>query len=255
MERTLSYFVADTHLGLELNDPKAREERFVKFLREIPGDRTENLFLLGDIWDFWYEYRDVVPKGYTRVFSAIQDLEDAGVKVWFTPGNHDVWAYGYFEELGMRLLPQPALVSIGGKNFCLGHGHSLGKADFGARFLNWLFNNKVAQVLFSALHPWFAFRIGNGWSRHNRVSRKEPYVFNLEKCPLVDFARDYSKTHDVDCYVFGHYHSVADETLPDGARFFILGDWIRTDSYFFLTFDAATSRFSTVFSGYSQNKE
>ena len=97
--RNLTYFVADVHLGLDVNDPAGREARFVAFLRSIPADRTEALYLLGDIWDFWYEYRDVVPKGYVRVFAALTDLMDAGVRVCFFTGNHDVWAYRYFEEL------------------------------------------------------------------------------------------------------------------------------------------------------------
>lgn len=254
-ERTLSYFASDVHLGLDVNDPKAREERFVRFLREIPADRTENLFLLGDVWDFWYEYRDVVPKGYSRVFSALQDLMDAGVKVCFCPGNHDVWAYSYFEELGIRKIQQPYLVEIGGKKFCVGHGHGLGPVGAGARLLNGVFQNRVAQILFSAVHPWFAFRFGNGWSRHNRLSRKEPYIFTLEKCPLTKFVNDYAAEHDVDFFVFGHYHVNVNEALPSGARLLMLGDWVRTDSYFFLVFDAATSLCSSVFSGYSQKIE
>lgn len=255
MERTLSYFASDVHLGLDVNDPAAREERFIKFLREIPSDRTENLFLLGDIWDFWYEYRDVVPKGYARVFSAIQDLIATGVNVYFCPGNHDVWAYSYFEQLGMKKIGQPHLMEIGGKKFCVGHGHGLGPVGAGAGFLNGLFHNRVAQCLFSALHPWFAFRFGNSWSRHNRLSRKEPYIFETDKCPLVAFVRGFAASHEVDFFVFGHYHVKIDEALPSGARLLMLGDWVRPDSYFFLVFDAATSRFSTTFSGYSQNIE
>lgn len=113
MERSLSYFVADVHLGLDVADPIGREQRFVAFLRSLPP-QTEALYLLGDIWDFWYEYRDVVPKGYVRVFGALADLMDRGVKVYFFQGNHDVWTYSYFEELGMTRLQQPCLVTIGG---------------------------------------------------------------------------------------------------------------------------------------------
>ena len=118
---TKSYFVSDVHLGLQVADPAGREARFVDFLRGLPQD-AEALYLLGDIWDFWYEYRDVVPKGYVRVLAAIQDLITRGVKVYFFQGNHDVWTYSYFEELGMIKLTQPALVEIAGKKFCLGHG-------------------------------------------------------------------------------------------------------------------------------------
>ena len=118
MSRNLTYFASDVHLGLQVADPAGREARFVSFLKRIPAAETDALYLLGDIWDFWYEYRDVVPKGSVRVFGALTDLMDAGVKVYFFPGNHDIWAYGYFEELGMKILEQPYVTEIGGKTFC-----------------------------------------------------------------------------------------------------------------------------------------
>ena len=108
-DRRLTFFASDVHLGLDVSCPRDREARFVQFLRSIPKDETEALYLLGDIWDFWYEYRDVVPKGYVRVFAALADLMDSGVSVYFFQGNHDVWTYSYFEELGMKRLVQPAL--------------------------------------------------------------------------------------------------------------------------------------------------
>ena len=155
MPRNLTYFASDVHLGLRVADPAGREARFVSFLRSIPAAETEALYLLGDIWDFWYEYRDVVPKGYVRVFGALTDLMDAGVKVYFFPGNHDVWAYGYFEELGMKILQQPYVTEIGGKTFCLGHGDGLGPVDRGYRILRGIFHNRFLQAcrLVAALPP------------------------------------------------------------------------------------------------------
>ena len=164
MGRYLTYFVADVHLGLEVNDPADRERRFTGFLRSLPKEETEALYLLGDIWDFWYEYRDVVPKGYIGVLAALTDLMEAGVKVYFFQGNHDVWTYHYFEELGMKRLVQPAYVEIAGTRFCLGHGDGLGPVPAGYRFLRGIFHNRVLQFLFSMLHPWLAFRFGKGWS-------------------------------------------------------------------------------------------
>lgn len=240
MERTLSYFVADVHLGLDVADPIAREQRFVSFLRSLPP-QTEALYLLGDIWDFWYEYRDVVPKGYVRVFGALADLMDKGVKVYFFQGNHDVWTYSYFEELGMKRLEQPCLVSIGGKSFCLGHGDGLGPVPFGYRFLRGLFHNKVAQFLFSLLHPWIAFRLGNGWSRNNRLAHNKTYVFKGEDEPLYKFALEYSRTHKVDHFVFGHYHVAIDQPIPTGASLHIIKDWIDSSPY--LCFDSASGCF------------
>jgi UDP-2,3-diacylglucosamine hydrolase len=171
-ERKGVYFVSDVHLGLDVKDPAAREARFVSFLRGIPADTTLALYLLGDIWDFWYEYRDVVPKGYVRVFSALMDLMDAGVKVYFFPGNHDIWCYSYFESLGMTVVrEQPQLVEVGGKVFCLGHGDGLGPGMRGYKFMNSVFKCRFIQRLFSTLHPWLAYRLGLGWSRRSRLAR------------------------------------------------------------------------------------
>ena len=170
-EGALAFFVSDVHLGLDVAGPDERERRFVDFLRGLP-DSASSLYLLGDIWDFWYEYRDVVPKGYVRVLAALQDLVDRGVDVFFFQGNHDVWTYSYFEELGMKRLEQPAIVEIAGKRFCLGHGDGLGPVPAGYRVLRSVFHSRVLQFLFSLLHHWMSFRLGNGWSRHNRLSRR-----------------------------------------------------------------------------------
>ena len=175
MPRTLSYFVSDVHLGLQVAGPADREARFTAFLKGIPAEETEALYLLGDIWDFWYEYKDVVPKGYTRIFAALQDLMDAGVKVYFFQGNHDIWTYRYFEELGMVKLTQPHVAEIGGKTFCLGHGDGLGPGDRGYKFLRGIFHSRFLQRCFSSLHPWFAFRLGNPLrARRNRCISSAP---------------------------------------------------------------------------------
>ena len=232
-----TFFVSDVHLGLQVGDPAGRERRFADFLQGLPED-TDALYLLGDIWDFWYEYRDVVPKGYIRVFSALQSLMDRGVKVYFFQGNHDVWTYSYFEELGMKRLEQPCLVEIGGKRFCLGHGDGLGPVPSGYRFLRGLFHNRVAQFLFSMLHPWIAFRFGNGWSRNNRLAHDQEYEFRGKDEPLYKFAEEFSARNDVDYFIFGHYHSSVDMTLPSGARLVVLKDWMRSSPY--LCFDGVS---------------
>lgn len=232
-----TYFVSDVHLGLQVADPAARERRFVDFLRSLPED-AEALYLLGDIWDFWYEYRDVVPKGYARVFAAIQDLIERGVSVYFFSGNHDIWTYSYFEELGMKRLHQPALVEIAGKKFCLGHGDGLGPVPAGYMFIQRMFHCRPLQVMFSMLHPWIAYRLGNTWSRHSRLSHDEVYVFKGEEEPLYKFAAGYEQNHDVDYFVFGHYHASVDMTLPRGSRFLVLKDWLSGSPY--MVFDGET---------------
>ena len=225
-----TYFVSDVHLGLQVHDPEERERRFAGFLRSLPED-TQALYLLGDIWDFWYEYRDVVPKGYLRVLSALQDLMDRGVKVFFFEGNHDIWTYSYFEELGMVKLTQPHLVEIDGKMFCLGHGDGLGPVPAGYRFLRGVFHSRVTQFLFSLLHPWLAFRFGNGWSKNNRLAHDREYVFRGEDEPLYKFAVEFASRNKVDYFIFGHYHADVRMTLPSGARFHILKDWMHSSPY------------------------
>lgn len=237
MNSKRTYFVSDVHLGLQVSDPADRERRFTDFLRSLPPE-TEALYMLGDIWDFWYEYRDVVPKGYIRVLSALQELMDRGVQVYFFQGNHDVWTYSYFEELGMKRLEQPAIVEMCGKRFCLGHGDGLGPTPLGYRFLRGAFHNRVLQFFFSLLHPWIAFRLGNGWSKGNRLARHEEYVFKGKDEPLYKFAEDFAARNDIDYFVFGHYHTSVDMTLPSGARLLVLKDWMKSSPY--LCFDGKT---------------
>ena len=236
-QKSLTYFVSDVHLGLRVADPVDREHRFVEFLRGLP-EETEALYLLGDIWDFWYEYKHVVPKGYVRVFAALTELIDRGVDVFFFQGNHDVWTYSYFEELGMKKLQQPAVVEIAGKRFCLGHGDGLGPVPLGYRFLRGIFHNRGLQFLFSMLHPWIAFGLGNGWSRSNRLSHDKEYEFRGPDEPLVKFAEQFSSVHDVDYFVFGHYHVSVDMPLASGSRLLVLKDWIHSSPYF--CFDGQT---------------
>lgn len=249
MERSKTYFVADVHLGLKANDPAGREERFLQWLRSIQKSETKALWLLGDIWDFWYEYRDVVPKGYVRVFGALADLMDAGVKVFFFSGNHDIWTYRYFEELGMTRLEQPFVKEIGGKTFCLGHGDGLGPVDRGYKFLRGIFHNRFLQVCFSSFHPWFAFRLGNGWSRRSRLGKRIGYDFKGEDEPLYKFCVSFNDERtaqglaSVDVFLFGHYHCAVD--LPVGsARLLLLRDWISVSNW--MVFDAGTGEITRV---------
>ena len=201
---------------------------------------------MGDIWDFWYEYRDVVPKGYVRVFAALQALMDRGVKVFFFQGNHDVWTYSYFEELGMKRLVQPYVAEIGGRRFCLGHGDGLGPVPSGYRFLRGVFHSRVLQFLFSTLHPWIAFRLGNGWSRHNRLARREEYVFRGADEPLCKFAEEFSVGNGVDYFIFGHYHADVHMTLSSGAELYVLKDWMSSSPYICVSHSADGASFEII---------
>ena len=218
-------FVADVHRGLKAGDPAERERRFVRFLKGLDAERVEALYLLGDIWDFWYEYRDVIPREGIRVVAQLIRLLDEGVKVYFFPGNHDVWCYSFFEQLGIRKLEQPWRTEIGGARFCLGHGDGLGGASLGYRILLWVFHNRTLQRLFSALHPTLAFRFGTDWSNSNRRAHGE-YHFRGADEPLYRFALKEDGRERADYFIFGHYHDAVDERLPSGGRLIVLKDWI-----------------------------
>lgn len=228
-----TYFVSDVHLGLQAFDPVEREARFVSFLRRINDGNTAALYMLGDIWDFWYEWKYTVPKGYVRVIASLVELMDSGVKVYFFQGNHDVWTYRYFEELGMVRLTQPCFVEIGGKTFCLGHGDALGRTSGSYLLMRRIFHSKVCQFLFSTLlHPTIAMAIGNAWSRNNRLARREKYVWKGKEEPLYEYAESILAQRHVDCFIFGHLHVEARETLSTGARLVILDSWIYRDNWF-----------------------
>ena len=221
MDRTKTYFVSDVHLGLKANDPAGREERFVQWLRSIRTPETKAVWLLGDIWDFWYEYRDVIPREAARVTAQILNLVDDGIEVYYIPGNHDIWLYSFWQEMGVKVLPQPQAVEIGGKRFLLGHGDGLGWAKFGYRLMLRIFHSRVCQVLFSGLHPWLAFRFGTDWSNSNR-RKHGGYKFRGADEPLYRFCMD----KQADFFIFGHFHDAVDMPLPSGGRLIVLKDWI-----------------------------
>ena len=230
-----TYFAADVHLGLDAGDPAEREERFVGWLKGICKPGTEAVYLLGDIWDFWYEYRDVIPREGVRVVAQIVNLLDAGIKVFYFSGNHDIWMYSFWQKLGVTVLRQPQLVSIGGKEFLLGHGDGLGGASRGYSLMLKVFHNRVCQRLFSTLHPWLAFRFGTDWSNSNRRSHggyrfrgvEEPlYRFCVQECTRLA-----SEGTPVDFCIFGHFHDAVDMPVEypgreRGSRLLVLKDWI-----------------------------
>ena len=248
--RTHIYFVSDVHLGLEVGNPAEREARFVSFLESIPADRTLSLFLLGDIWDFWYEYKYVVPKGYAAVFNALQKLMAAGVEVYFMPGNHDMWCYHYFQSMGIKVIDQPYFFQFGNAAFCIGHGDGLGPGMKSYKLMKSVFRNPVAQWFFNMLHPRIAFAIARRWSKTGRLARREKYMFRNEEEPLYKYALDVLKSRKVDYFIFGHYHVDVDLVLPGGARLMVMNDWIDNSDYLYSYFNG-----TSTFVGHSRNME
>ncbi len=228
------YFVSDVHLGLKRGNPAGREARFVEWLKNLPHCGGNTLCLLGDIWDFWYEYRDVVPKQGARVIAALIDLVDSGVEVCFVPGNHDIWCYSFFSELGMKVLPQGYVFESGGRRIQVAHGDCLGGAKRSYILMQKIFHNRVCQVLFSALHPRIAFKIGCDWSKSSRKAHA-PYQWKGLEEPLCKWAL--SQQSGADFFVFGHFHTTVDQALPGGQRLIVLDSWVDCADCPCVTFD------------------
>ncbi len=230
--RTKTYFISDLHLGAGyIENPREHELRVVKWLREIKND-AERLYLLGDILDYWYEYKSVVPRGFVRFFGALAELADAGVKITWFIGNHDIWIFDYLpREIGIEVVDGYKVVDISGKRFFLSHGDGIGALKPGFRFIRSVFRNKVCQKLFSAIHPRWTVGFAHSWSSHSRTSSNDETGFLGDKDPFMIYARDYLHKEHIDYFVFGHRHSLVDEYIADKSRLIILGDWINQFSY------------------------
>ncbi len=230
------YFLSDAHLGsLAIKHGRTQERRLVRFLDSIKN-KASAVYLLGDMFDFWYEYKYVVPKGYTRFLGKLSELTDMGVEVHFFTGNHDIWAYEYLEkECGVILHKSAITTEIGDKVFFLAHGDGLGDKDRKFKFISRVFHNRLCQKMFSALHPRWGMSFGLNWAKHSRLKRVggiEPAYMGEEKEYLVCFSKDYIKTHDnIDYFLFGHRHIALDLILSKKSRMLILGDWIRLFTY------------------------
>lgn len=229
-----TYFVSDVHLGAPaLNNNKEREKLFVSFLDEIAEDAGE-IFLLGDIFDFWFEYKKVAPRGFVRTLGKIAELSDRGIPVHYFTGNHDVWVFDYLPaETGVILHREPLVKTINDKVFFLAHGDGLDPNERGYLFLKRLFTNKTAQFLFKLLHPDIAFWFGHEWSKRSRISKGiAPEKTNgIEQEAVIDFAKKYSAQNQVDYFIFGHRHIMLEEEIKPNVKAFILGEWIHYFSY------------------------
>lgn len=242
MERSKVYFASDVHLGLPgVEQPLERERRFVRWL-DMAKEDAKAIYLLGDIFDFWYEYRKVVPRGFTRFLGKLSEITDAGIEVHFFTGNHDVWAFDYLEvECGVILHSDPFVIDIEGKRFFLHHGDGLGNMDWGYKLLKALFTSKIAQFLFSNfVHPNLALWFGHKWSYKSRYSKGIAETYRGEKEFIYRFAVQEAATNAYDFMIFGHRHTPIEVDLNDHTKMFILGDWIT--SSIFAVFDGEKVR-------------
>ncbi len=230
------YFISDAHLGsLAIPHGRQHERRLVRFLDEIK-EKAQAVYMLGDMFDFWYEYRMVVPRGYTRFLGKVSELTDMGVEVHYFTGNHDIWCLDYLEkECGVILHRQPVAMELGDKVFYMAHGDGLGDPDLKFRMLRTVFHSRLCRTLFSCIHPRWAVQFGLSWAKHSRMKRdgvgEEPYM-GEDKEYLVRFAKSYLQSHpEVNCFMFGHRHIELDLMLSRQSRLMILGDWITQFTY------------------------
>ena len=236
------YFVSDAHFGsLLAKDAHEQERKMVRWLDSIRDDADE-LFLLGDLFDFWFEYKTVVPKGFVRFLGKLAELSDAGVKIHFFTGNHDIWTFGYLEqEIGLTVHRKPEIIERNGKRFFLAHGDRLGDHSMSVRVIQAIFHNRFCQRLFELLPPRLGLGFGLAWSRSNRLKparRGYAKFLGEDKETLVRFAKGYPESGNIDFFMFGHRHIVLDLMLKNSSHIYILGDWITHFSY--AVFDGVT---------------
>lgn len=230
-----TYFLSDLHLGAPyFKDSREAEKRVVDFLDSIK-DSAGQIFLLGDILDYWYEYRYVVPRGFVRFFGKIAELCDNGVRVVWMIGNHDIWIFDYLpDELGVEVVDGYMIEKIGGKKFYMTHGDGVGKLKPSFSFLRKLFRSKVCQKLFSGIHPRWTVPFAYNWSRH---SRKQEGPSETDEIRMLANIRENNiemlkKEPDIDYFIYGHLHILLKENVPSSrAEMAVLGEWIKTFSY------------------------
>ncbi len=229
------YFASDQHFGAPTpKESKPREERFIRWLDEIKTD-CQVLFLMGDLFDFWHEWKFVVPKGYIRLLGKIAELKDSGIDIYFFVGNHDLWMRDYFQtELGIPVFFQKQICDISGKKFLLAHGDGLGPGDKGYKRMKKVFTNPFCQWLFRWLHPDIAMRMATYLSTKNKlISGEEDKEFlGEDKEYLILYSNKKLETEDFDYFVYGHRHLPMVLDLKGGAAKYInLGDWISYFTY------------------------
>lgn len=228
------YFLSDFHLGApDYEVSLEREKRIVRFLDEAKSDAAV-IFIIGDLFDFWYEYRKVVPKGYVRILGKLAELTDSGILIYFFVGNHDMWMSGYFEkELNISVYYDAKEFEFNGKQFLIGHGDGLGPGDHKYKFLKKIFRNRVAKLLFGALHPAWGIGIANYFSRKSREATGgvDEHFLGEDKEFLIVYCRQMLKKKHFDYFIFGHRHLPLDFKLTDESTYINTGEWIKNNSY------------------------
>ena len=234
MKKEKIYFASDFHLGSPNSEESLkREKKIISWLNEIEID-AKKIYLLGDIFDFWFEYEKVVPKGFVRLLAKLADLVDKGIQINFLVGNHDMWMRDYLEkEIGLRVHFKEFIIEEDNLLIFIGHGDGLGKGDYKYKILKSLFTSNICKWVFSRLHPNFGIKLGQAWS--NKSRKEQENLKSEEKEILVDYCKEQQKNNPVDYYVFGHRHIPMEVKIDERANYINLGDWIHHYSYVVLS--------------------
>lgn len=228
------YFLSDFHLGApNATASLIREKKVVRFLDQIRHSAAA-IFIVGDIFDFWYEYHSVVPKGYMRLLGKLAELTDAGIPVHVFVGNHDMWMSGYFEkELNIPVYHEPRVFNWNNKQFYIGHGDGLGPGDHGYKFIKKIFRNPVCKWLFGKLHPDWGIALANYFSRKSRekTGTADAHFLGEDQEWLIVYSKELIQKEPYDFLVFGHRHYPIDFRLSEKSRYINLGDWISNFTY------------------------
>ena len=227
------YFASDFHLGIpNYKESREREDRVVRWLDQIKNDASE-IYLLGDIFDFWFEYKTVIPKGFVRLQGKLAELTDSGIRVLMFKGNHDMWMFEYFKkELGVEIISDELVIERGGKKFYLHHGDGLGHGGAKYKFLKSFFRSKFCQWLFARLHPNFGLSLAQYWSGKSRSANHVKEIkIKDEKEWLVQYSNHLLREQHFDYLIFGHRHLPLDITLSNNSRYINLGEWINFNSF------------------------
>jgi len=236
------YFASDFHLGApDMAASRERERIIVKWLDEIAED-AQHIFLVGDLFDFWFEYKQVIPKGYTRLLGKLAELSDKGIGISVFIGNHDMWMNGYFEdELNIPVYFEPQTYTLGSKRFYIGHGDGLGPGDHGYKFLKKVFRNPVCRWLFSVLHPSWGIGLANYFSRKSRAATggELEQFLGEENEWLAIYSKEILQKEHFDYFIYGHRHLPLDLKVGPDSRYINLGDWINYFTY--AVFDGETT--------------
>lgn len=242
-KKTNIYFASDFHLGVPTTEQShEREKRVCRWLDSIKADAAE-IYLVGDLFDFWYEYKYTIPKGTVRLLGKIAELTDAGIPVHFFVGNHDLWMKDYFiEELHVSVHHNPITRTYNNKQFYIGHGDGLGPGDNWYKVLRKIFASKTCQWLFSRLHPNLGFYVAKRSSKRSRIitGDSDEKFLGADNEWLYLFSKDYLKTNKIDYFIFGHRHLPLDLDIEGKARYINLGEWIQYNTY--AVFDGETLR-------------